>query len=30
MDDDIEAMRQLIEDYDHGDLQRCWTLGIPR
>jgi TPR repeat protein len=22
---DTEAMRQLIEDYDHGDLQRCWT-----
>lgn len=22
---DIEAMRQLIEDYDHDDLQRCWT-----
>ncbi|SPK72688.1 conserved protein of unknown function [Cupriavidus taiwanensis] len=19
-----EAMRQLIEEYDHGDLQRCW------
>lgn len=22
---DIEAMRQLIEEYDHGDLQKCWT-----
>jgi hypothetical protein len=22
---DTEAMRQLIEDYDYGDLQRCWT-----
>lgn len=22
---DTEAMRQLIEEYDHGDLQRCWT-----
>lgn len=21
---DIEAMRQLIEEYDHGDLQKCW------
>lgn len=22
---DTEAMLQLIEEYDHGDLQRCWT-----
>lgn len=22
---DIEAMCQLIDEYDHGDLQRCWT-----
>jgi len=22
---DSEAMRQLIEDYDNDDLQRCWT-----
>ena len=22
---DTEAMRQLIEDYDHGDPQKCWT-----
>jgi hypothetical protein len=22
---DTEAMRQLIEDYDRSDLQRCWT-----
>jgi TPR repeat protein len=22
---DSEAMRQLIEEYDHDDLQRCWT-----
>lgn len=20
-----EAMRQLIEEYEHGDLQKCWT-----
>ena len=22
---DTDAMLQLIEEYDHGDLQRCWT-----
>lgn len=22
---DTEAMRQLIEEHDHGDLVRCWT-----
>ena len=22
---DTEAMRQLIEEFDHGDLVRCWT-----
>ena len=22
---DTDAMLQLIEDYDHGDLERCWT-----
>lgn len=22
---DTEAMRCLIEDYDHGDVQQCWT-----
>lgn len=22
---DTEAMRQLINDYDYGDLRRCWT-----
>lgn len=22
---DIEAMRQLVDGYDQGDLQRCWT-----
>lgn len=22
---DVEAMRRLIEEYDYGDLQTCWT-----